>query len=272
MASIYEGINEEFVTAGGMTWRMGVTGPEDGAPVVLLHGFPEYWRTWTKVMPALAGEGYKVYAPDLPGYGGTDEPASYDLAELASSVADLLRRIDEDGVHLIGHDWGGITGHAVAYVHPETVKSYVAACAPHPASFGSGRRDPRQLVRSWYIGAFQIPMIEQAIGHKAFIEKAAAGCRTEIDSPEKMRRALAFYRANLKPWLPLKLRVGNITQPGMVIHAQKDVAITSQIMEVTARQFDDLREYVALPCPHFLHNQCPDQLNSALLRFLREVA
>jgi pimeloyl-ACP methyl ester carboxylesterase len=116
-----------------------------------------------------------------------------------------------------------------------------------------------------------MPMIERLIGHKSLIEKATPGSRTEIDSPEKMRRALAFYRANLKPWAPLKLRVGNITQPGMVIHAQKDAAITSQIMEVTARQFDDLREYAALPGPHFLHNQCPDLLNPVLLRFLREV-
>lgn len=272
MASIYEGIDEEYVTAGGMTWRMGVTGPKDGAPVVLLHGFPEYWRTWTKVMPAIAAAGYRVHAPDLPGYGGTDEPRSYDLAALADSVADLLRDIEVTGVHLIGHDFGGIIGHAVAFASPDTVKSYVAACAPHPASFAAAMTDPRQLIRSWYVGAFQVPMIEWLIGRKGFVEKAAAGCRTEIDSAEKMRRALAYYRTNLKPWAPLKLRIGNITQPGMVIHAEKDVAITGQIMEVTARQFDDLREYVSLPCPHFLQNQCPDKLNETLLRFLRQVA
>ncbi len=272
MASVFEGIEETFITAGGMTWRMGLTGPEDGTPIVLLHGFPEHWRTWTKVMPALAAAGYRVYAPDLPGYGGTDEPASYRLEEVANFVGDLLLRIDPDGVNLIGHDWGGIVGHVVASHHPTSVRSFVAACAPHPRSFRAGRADPRQLMKSWYVGAFQLPLLEYVIGNRAFVEKGGAGARSEIDSPAKMRRALAYYRTNLQPWNLGGSQVGNIPQPGMVIHAQKDVAITARLMETTAQLFDDLREYVALPCPHFLHNQCPDELNTALLRFLRQVA
>ena len=272
MRSIFEGIEEQYMTAGGMTWRMGVTGPEDGAPVVLLHGFPEYWRTWTKVMPALASAGYRVFAPDMPGYGGTDEPPTYELGDLAACMSDLLLRIDPSGVHLVGHDFGGIVGHAVASEHPPSVRTFVATCAPHPGSFPGVGRNPTQIARSWYVGAFQIPMIERVLGHQGLIAKLAPAARSEIDSAEKMGRALAYYRANLKPWSAMTLRVGRITQPGMVVHAKKDVAITAGLMEATTGQFDDLREYVELDCGHFLQNQCPDLLNRTLLRFLKEVA
>ncbi len=265
-------IEEQEVVAGGLSWRVAVSGPKSGAPVLLLHGFPEYWGSWLPQIPALAAAGYRVYAPDLPGYGSTDAPADYSIGALAGAIADLRIKLAQEGMHVIGHDWGGIIGHALAYLHPQAVLSFVAACAPHPGAFDGVLRDPRQILRSWYVGAFQIPGIEFLLSNKQLIEKTARGSVTEIDDPAAMRRALSYYRANLRPWNLSGARVGKIEQPGLVIHARRDPAIGEPIMRATADQFEDLRGFKVLDCGHFVQRLCTDRFNSELLAFLGEVA
>ncbi|MEA2499126.1 MAG: hypothetical protein QOH26_1531 [Actinomycetota bacterium] len=263
-------VAEETIFAGGLNWRIAVAGPESGPTVLLLHGFPEYWRTWESQIPALADAGFRVYAADLPGYGGTDEPPSYAMDELARCVADLRIELDQDGVHLIGHDWGGMIGHVVATQHPHAVRSLVAACAPHADVFGGVLRDPRQLLRSWYVALFQIPGIEHLVGKKSVIDRASPRCVTEIDSASEMARALEYYRANLRPW-KLRQRLGRVEQPGLVIHGARDPAIGRDLMEATAAMFDDLRGFEVIDGGHFVHRTRAAEFNGAVLDFLRSV-
>lgn len=258
--------------AGGLRWRVAVAGPENGPPVLLLHGFPEYWATWLPQIPALVGAGFRVFAPDMPGYGGTDEPDSYDIEELAHCLADLSIQLGRDGVHLVGHDWGGMIGHAVAAQHPHGVLSFVAACAPHPAAFSGVLRDPKQLLKSYYVALFQVPGIEHLLGRKETIERLSPQAVSEIEDAAAMRRALSYYRANLAPWKLGRTKVGRIEQPGLVIHAARDVAIGRTLMEATAAQFDDLRGFEILDSSHFIQRSRPDALNATLLGFLRSVA
>ena len=264
-------VTEERIFAGGLNWRVAVAGPPSGPAVLLLHGFPEYWRTWEAQIPVLAGAGFRVFAVDLPGYGGTDEPDSYSMEEIARCIADLRIELDQDGVHLIGHDWGGMLGHVVATQHPYAVKSFVAACAPHADALRRVLRDPRQLMRSWYVGLVQIPGIEHIIGRKEVISKASPRCVTQIDSAAEMGRALAYYRANLRPWR-LRSEIGPIEQPGLVIHAARDPAIGRDLMEDTAARFDDLRGFEVIDGGHFVHRTRSAEFNAAVLRFLEDVA
>jgi pimeloyl-ACP methyl ester carboxylesterase len=269
----FQGAEETTLYAAGLAWRVAVAGPEDGPVVLLLHGFPEYWGTWLPQIPALAGAGFRVYAADLPGYGGTDEPDSYSLDELARCVADLRIQLDQDGVHLVGHDWGGIIGHVLAAEHPHAVKSFAAVCAPHPATFaGALFRDPLQLLRSSYAALFQVPGLEFLLGHKDTIERLAAGSVTEIDDAQAMRQALSYYRTNLVPWKLGRTEAGRISQPGLVVHAARDVAIGQALMEATSEQFDDLRGFEILDSSHFVQRSATDELNASLLAFLRDVA
>ena len=75
-----------YVDCGDVTLHVRVAGPEDGDPVVLLHGFPEFWYGWHAQIPALADAGYRVLAPDQRGYNESDKPpdvSAYRLDRLA---------------------------------------------------------------------------------------------------------------------------------------------------------------------------------------------
>jgi pimeloyl-ACP methyl ester carboxylesterase len=118
---IPEGFTEKTVQANGITlnYAIGGTGPT----VLLLHGYPQTWYMWRKVMPALAGQ-YTVIAPDLRGSGGSDAPATgYDKATLAEDIHQLLLATGHaDQVNVVGHDIGAIASYSYAAAYPDSVR------------------------------------------------------------------------------------------------------------------------------------------------------
>ncbi|HWT37896.1 MAG TPA: alpha/beta fold hydrolase, partial [Paraburkholderia sp.] len=107
------GIRQHYVEAG------------EGAPVVLLHGFPETHHAWRHQIPVLA-ERYRVIAPDLRGYGETDKPASgYDKRTMANDLRALLRELSIERVALVGHDRGARVATRFAKDHPDVVDRLV---------------------------------------------------------------------------------------------------------------------------------------------------
>ncbi|MFK8029784.1 MAG: alpha/beta fold hydrolase [Gammaproteobacteria bacterium] len=85
-------------------------GPKDGLPVVFCHGFPELAYSWRAQITALANAGFRVFAPDMRGYGHSDQPidvAAYTLANLCGDMEGLLDHYEIDRAVFVGHDWGG---------------------------------------------------------------------------------------------------------------------------------------------------------------------
>lgn len=94
-----------------------------GEPVVLLHGWPQTWHEWRKLIPMLAGR-YRLVAPDLPGLGDSSRPAEgYDKKTVAADLREMCERLNLGRFHLVGHDWGGPTAFALACAAPEAVKT-----------------------------------------------------------------------------------------------------------------------------------------------------
>src|SRR5256714_1009368 len=123
------GFTEKTARVNGVTlnYATGGTGPA----VVLLHGYPQTWYMWRKVMPALAGQ-YTVIAPDLRGSGGSDAPATgYDKASLAADIHQLLLALGHAGeVSVVGHDIGGTVAYAYAAAHRDSVRRLAVIEAP----------------------------------------------------------------------------------------------------------------------------------------------
>ena len=92
-----------FINTNGIRLHVVQAGPPDGPPVILLHGFPEFWYGWHKQIPALTAAGYRVWAPDQRGYNLSDKPKkvnAYALDELAADVAGLIDATGHDKVFL----------------------------------------------------------------------------------------------------------------------------------------------------------------------------
>jgi len=109
-AAFVNGVRIHYVRAGS------------GKPIVLLHGWPQTWYMWRKVIPVLA-EHYTVIAPDLRGFGESSKPIDgYDKRTVAEDIYQLVQQLGFDRVSLVGHDMGGPTAYAYACAHPEEVQ------------------------------------------------------------------------------------------------------------------------------------------------------
>lgn len=150
------GVRHEYVDAGGLRTHIALAGPEDGPPVLLVHGWPQHWWTWRNVIPGLAAR-YRVIAPDLRGHGWTDKPHDgFEKQQLATDLLALLDALGLERVTWVGHDWGGYVGFLTALRAPERIERMLAVCIPHPWT----KRDPRLFaVMLAYQGPISLPLI-----------------------------------------------------------------------------------------------------------------
>ncbi|MGC0343694.1 alpha/beta fold hydrolase [Streptomyces sp. SLBN-8D4] len=113
----------------GINYVIGGHGPT----LVLIHGYPQTWYEWHGIMPALA-EHYTVIAPDLPGAGRSDAPASgYDKKTMAAKLHALLVSLGkEHDVNVVGHDIGTMVAYSYAAQYPHSVRKLVLSEAPIP--------------------------------------------------------------------------------------------------------------------------------------------
>lgn len=112
----------------GQRWHWVEAGA--GPALVMLHGLPESWHGWHRVIPLLAGE-YRVIAPDLEGFGGSElSGGPHGFCDVAGRLAVLLDEVAPGGYVLVGQDWGALVGACLAAVRPESVHAYVHVAAP----------------------------------------------------------------------------------------------------------------------------------------------
>lgn len=157
----------------GITLACRATGPRDAPVLLFLHGFPEAGFVWDGMM-AHFGDRYRCVAPDLRGYGGSSAPAEVEAYRARPLVTDLVGLIDllvapvprgSDSVPggrrleaLIGHDWGGAIGWALAIQRPELMNRLVMVNATHPGAFLRDlQSDPRQQAASSYMDFLRRP-------------------------------------------------------------------------------------------------------------------
>jgi pimeloyl-ACP methyl ester carboxylesterase len=110
------------------------SGPEDGTPIVLVHGWPELSLSWRHQIPFLADLGYRVIAPDMRGYGGSSTYDSHAAHAQREVVADMLELVDGLGIPRaiwVGHDWGCATVWSMARHHPDRVIAVANFCVPY---------------------------------------------------------------------------------------------------------------------------------------------
>ncbi|GMA16259.1 alpha/beta fold hydrolase [Deinococcus metallilatus] len=255
-------------------------GPVDGPLVVLLHGFPEFWRAWERQIGPLARAGFRVVAPDLRGYDLSEKPPgvpAYRLSRLREDVAALIHALGYERAHVVGHDWGGIIAWALAIRQPEVVDRLVILNAPHPAAARRMLRMPRQWLRSWYILFFQLPWLPERFllrsGRKmlrgtnpaAYTPHDRELYQRAWEQPGAATAMINYYRA-----LP---RFGNVKEnevrvPTLVLWGERDVALLPELADGLERWVPDLRVVRFPRASHWVMRDEPVRVNNLLLGFL----
>lgn len=253
-------------TRDGLTFHVTDQGPLDGPPVVLLHGFPQDQSSWSKVLPALNDAGLRTLTFDQRGYDRSATPLrvkDYALDELAADVIALADAANLDHFHLVGHDWGGGVAWQVAATAPERLESLTVLSTPHPAAMSRAFRASDQARRSWYMGAFQVPRLPEAVLSRNFTRfMAKAGLpgpeayryAERFSTPESLRGPINWYRA-LNPLHGTRENlgaVGDSTVPTTYIWGSRDVALGREAAEDTANHVTADYRFVELDASHWL--------------------
>ena len=153
-----------YVAANGARFHVATLGRSraPGMPVLLLHGFPQFWWAWRHQIEALAGAGHQVVAMDLRGYGGSDKtPRGYDPFTLAGDVAGVVQALGLPRAALVGHGWGGYVAWAAAVLHRPQVDSVATVSAPHPAWMLRSLRLGQSMHGLGHVLAMQVPWLPE---------------------------------------------------------------------------------------------------------------
>ncbi|HEY8494445.1 MAG TPA: alpha/beta hydrolase [Myxococcota bacterium] len=274
------------VDVGEVTLFVVLAGPPEGPPIVLLHGFPEFWYAWKGVIAPLAAAGHRVIVPDQRGYGDSEKPRgvdAYRVELLADDVAGLIDALAYERADVAAHDWGGGVAWMLALRHPERVRRLAVLDTPHPDA--ARVVESREERISWYRTAFQIPWLPEwaaRLGHwrlvcgmlrdtarpGAFPEEKLALYRSAWDRDGAFGAMVNWYRAAFRappPAEPPGAR--RVSAPTLLLLAPDDAFIPSDLTRASLQFLDDGRLVELERGTHWVLQEEPEAVAAELVRF-----
>ncbi len=257
-----------------------------GSPVMLVHGFPETWWVFRKLIPLLSAH-HRVFAPDLRGFGDSATATEqHDSATAARDLSELIARLDLGPVHLTGQDVSGPTTFRVTATRPDLVRSYAAIETGLP---GYGVEKLADVARggAWHIGVLTAPGIPQMLlagRERAFLAEYALPslCATpdaftdqDIDEltrsyarPDAFKGAAGLYRSMLREGEEIReLASRQLAMPVLAVGGRSGDFTPATMRQVTkdmsSASLDGIGHYVAM--------EAPERLADALLSFYRKI-
>jgi len=275
------------------------SGPHDGVPTILLHGWPDDIRTWDGVLPALHASGRRTLVPYLRGFGETrfksaDTMRSGQLSALGRDVLDFADALGIERFAIVGHDWGARAAYIAAALGPRRVTHAVAL------SVGWGTNDPQQALpfnqarNYWYHWFFATSRGERAVrddrralvrflwntwGPSDWITDAAFEATAKsFDNPDWPDVTLHSYRhrwgfapgdAQYSPAESALQSTPGISVPTLVIHGGADWCNDPSTSANREKFFSERYERMVLAgVGHFPSREAPDAVAQAMVRFL----
>ena len=271
----------------GVRLHAAVAGPESGQPVILLHGFPEFWYSWIKQIGPLAEAGFRVIAPDQRGYNLSSKPkgiSAYRIDILAQDIINLMDSLGYAKARVVGHDWGGAVAWAVAALHPERVERLAILDSPYPPVVIPGMlAHPRQILKSYYVLLFQLPGIAESMLHrdhwKTLIKNMKSTTPAGTFTPEDfdyyretweqehaITSMLSWYRALVQR--PVRLPANpHLKMPVRVIWGGQDFALGRPLAEASIKMCENGELVMFEGANHWIQREEAEKVNQKLLEF-----
>jgi pimeloyl-ACP methyl ester carboxylesterase len=257
----------------------------EGDPVVLLHGWPQTWRSWRRVMLGLADE-FTVIAPDLRGLGDSQKPTgSYDITTAADDVVALLEHLGLESARLVGHDLGGLVAYATAALHPDRIRQLVAADAPLPllgVELPGWAEVERRLWHWSFHAAPDMPETLIAGRERMYMTwfftggayNPAAIPPEDVDdyvrcysAPGALRASFAYSRSRPQAAARLAKEVGARRLPMPVLALGGALTLGDRVKEAFEQVADNVRGGAIPFCGHWIPDERPEWLTVELRAF-----
>ena len=282
-------MKQATVSANGLQFACVEEG--DGPLVLLLHGFPDNALTWDRVMPGLAGAGYRAVAPFMRGYPPTEIPADgrFGPAVLGDDVVGLLGALGDGPAFVVGHDWGTTATYAALTRRPESVKRAVVIANAHPAALPRIFEQPDLLHAVFHTWLFKLPgFAERALTVNDFalvdylwqlwfpshedVEHVKRVKQT-LAAPGAAGAALAYYRAFMQTPTDdpefTQRSFQATTVPVLSIHGSNDAL--APLAEGEEQHFEaEYRRELVEGAGHFVQRENPERLTELILEWISE--
>ena len=260
----------------------------EGPMVVLLHGWPQTWFMWRKLIPVLA-ERFTVVAPDLRGYGLSDKPPTgYDKRTMAADVHALARHLGAERVSVVGHDRGARVAHRYGLDHHDDVDRLVVLdIVPTREMF---RRTDTMLGRGYWHWFFHLQpdLPEQLVGdrietylryflerwtyNRPAVEEAVPVYVQAYRRPGALRAAFDDYRATFPDDIAdddASAEAGDrLRMPLLALWGGSGLTGKLPVLDIWREYAADVRGEAIPDCGHFLPEEQPDIVNRLILDFL----
>lgn len=278
------GVSHSSITINGAKLHVAQAGK--GKPLLLLHGWPQHWYVWRKLIPLLKNN-FQLIMPDLPGLGWSDIPRNKDFRKekLADTIIQLINALQVKQVDLVGHDWGGWIGFLACLKKPELFRKYVALGISYP--FGVTHLPLSQYRRFFY----QIPLAAPLLGKNtvryipSFTEwMLMTGTKKKeiwtkedlhwfsslLQHPQKAEASSLYYRNFLtKELLPLykgKYKNKIFQTQTMLLIGENDPVINPSLFQNFHEDIVKLK--FIKDCGHFIPEEQPERTAKEIEAFL----
>lgn len=282
-------IKTAFVEANGLRFEVDQCGAGERL-ALLLHGFPESKFSWRFQMPLLAKLGYRVWAPNMRGYGRSSKPPRVGDYHIDRLVEDVAALIDAGGARetlLVAHDWGAVVAWHFAIKRVRPLSRLVIMNVPHPACMVRELKTWAQRKKSWYMFFFQLPWLPEyvlrrqgaaAVG-RAFADMAIDKTRFPAAVTDEYRRnalepgaltaMVNYYRAAFRAGeRAMNPAPGTVDVPTLMIWGEEDSALSKATTLGTDQYVRDLTLRYLPGVSHWVQQEAPERVNAMLEAWL----
>jgi pimeloyl-ACP methyl ester carboxylesterase len=270
-----DGVSHRTVRARGLDFHVAEAGSGDDV-VLCLHGWPQHWYEWRRLMPALADR-HRVLAMDLRGFGWSEAPRDgYEKENLASDVLAVLDELGIERVKLVGHDWGGWIGFLLCLRAPSRFERFLALNIVPP--WITVRAGIGNAWRFWYQQLVLAPGLGYRLHRSGnFVPRVLVGGSEKRDAwdeetlrifgdrftePDRARAAVQMYRVfnwhELMPILSGRYAEQRLTVPTRLVFGSDDSVLRPEMLRGHEHHADDMEVELVPGCGHFIADEMPD--------------
>ncbi|RNI21898.1 alpha/beta fold hydrolase [Rufibacter latericius] len=280
-------IKHKYYQTNGIQLHVAEAGPQEGKTILFLHGFPEFWYGWKNQLKFFSEKGWHALAPDQRGYNLSSKPEgvqSYTIDELTKDIVELIPQLTTEKMVLVGHDWGGGVAWNLALHHPQLFEKLVILNMPHPqVAHEHLTKNPKQMLRSWYAGFFQIPWIPEAVNSSfdfkvlestlkgsaqpdTFTKQDIEAYKEAWKQPGAMQAMINWYRA----YKDNKIEADHqVDVPTLMLWGKQDQFLGTEMALPSIEQCTNGQLFFLENATHWVHHEQPDKVNAWMENFLK---